>query len=63
MDEPNIVETLLPVVKYAGQEIIKIYKLKPSRLIKNDGSPVTIADKAAERAWKWLIAPGSCALS
>ena len=49
MDEPNIVETLLPAVKYAGQEIIKIYKLKPTRLIKNDGSPVTIADKAAEK--------------
>ena len=49
MDEPQIVETLLPTVKYAGQEIIKIYKLKPTSLIKNDGSPVTIADKAAEK--------------
>ena len=48
MDEPKIVETLLPSVKYAGQEIIKIYKLKPTRLIKNDGSPVTIADKETE---------------
>ena len=49
MDEPKIVETLLPAVKYAGQEIRKIYQLKPTRLIKNDGSPVTIADKAAEK--------------
>ena len=49
MDEPQIVETLLPAVKYAGEEIMKIYKLKPNKLIKNDGSPVTIADKAAEK--------------
>ena len=48
MDEPKIVETLLPAVKYAGQEIRKICQLKPTRLIKNDGSQVTIADKAAE---------------
>ena len=49
MDEPQIVETLLPTVKYAGEEIMKIYKLKPNKLIKDDGSPVTIADKAAEK--------------
>ena len=49
MDEPQIVETLLPTVKYAGEKIMKIYKLKPNKLIKNDGSPVTIADKAAEK--------------
>ena len=55
MDEPKIVETLLPAVKYAGQEIRKIYQLKPTRLIKNDGSPVTIADKETEKICKEVI--------
>ena len=48
MDENVLVKNLLPCVKQAGSKIIDIYDSKPNAEKKNDGSPVTIADKAAE---------------
>ena len=49
MDENVLVKNLLPCVKQAGSKIIYIYNSKPNAEQKNDGSPVTIADKAAEK--------------
>ena len=49
MDENVLVKNLLPCVKQAGSKIIDIYNSKPNAEQKNDGSPVTIADKAAEK--------------
>ena len=47
MDEHVLVKNLLPCVKKAGSKIIDIYNSKPNAEQKYDGSPVTIADKAA----------------
>ena len=49
MDENVLVKNLLPCVKEAGSKIIGIYNSKPNAEKKNDGSPVTIADKEAEK--------------
>ena len=49
MDEKVLVKNLLPCVKEAGSKIIDIYNSKPNAEQKYDGSPVTIADKAAEK--------------
>ena len=49
MDENVLVKNLLPCVKEAGSKIIDIYNSKPNAEQKYDGSPVTIADKAAEK--------------
>jgi len=49
MDEKVLVKNLLPCVKEAGSKIIDIYNLKPNAEQKYDGSPVTIADNAAEK--------------
>ena len=49
MDENVLVKNLLPCVKEAGSKIIDIYNSKPNAEQKHDGSPVTIADKAAEK--------------
>ena len=44
----ELVENLIPVAKSAGDEIMRIYKKIPESETKQDGSPVTEADKAAE---------------
>jgi len=49
MKENIDIEKLLPAVKNAGSRIMEIYNLNPEAEIKKDGSPVTIADKAAEK--------------
>lgn len=49
MKENIDIEKLLPAVKNAGSRIMEIYNLNPEVEIKKDGSPVTIADKAAEK--------------
>ena len=42
------IENLLPAVRNAGSKIMDVYNSNPEIEIKKDGSPVTIADKAAE---------------
>ena len=48
MDENLIIDNLLSTVKDAGSRILEIYNSNPKKEIKKDGSPVTLADKAAE---------------
>ena len=49
MNEKLVIKNLLPCVKEAGRRIIEIYNFDPKTEIKKDGSPVTLADKAAEK--------------
>lgn len=44
----NLIKSLLPVAKEAGEAIMSIYNHGFDHETKDDGSPVTIADKAAE---------------
>ena len=44
----NLSEKLIPSVYEAGLAIMEIYAEKPSGILKDDGSPVTKADRAAE---------------
>ena len=48
MNDKLAIKNLLPCVKEAGRKIIEIYNFNPKKEIKKDGSPVTLADKAAE---------------
>lgn len=48
-DYLNLIENLTPVAREAGQAIMDIYHKSSGHTLKEDGSPVTLADKAAER--------------
>ena len=43
-----IITQLKPVMRKAGHEIMKIYKVGVQPHFKEDGSPVTLADKRSE---------------
>ena len=44
----NLITSLTPCVLKAGKKIMDIYESNPSKKLKEDGSPVTEADNAAE---------------
>lgn len=44
----SLKDQLIPVVRRAGREIMRVYETAPKANIKDDGSPVTEADNAAE---------------
>lgn len=44
----TLIHSLLPAVKDAGKAIMSVYEKMPEAVLKNDGSPVTQADQAAE---------------
>ena len=48
IDYALLLEGMLPVVENAGKEIMRYYEQQVETEIKKDGSPVTMADKAAE---------------
>ena len=48
MDLNNLIDLLKPVVLEAGYEIMKVYRNGAKAEYKDDGSPVTIADKLSE---------------
>ena len=48
MNLENLISCLKPVVIEAGNEIMKIYRNGAKAEYKEDGSPVTIADKLSE---------------
>lgn len=48
MDLSSLVDALLPTVRLAGSEIMRIYNKGFCEDYKNDGSPVTEADRIAE---------------
>ena len=45
----KLIDNLLPYVIKAGDKILNIYEKEPKKEIKEDGSPVTEADKASEK--------------
>ena len=45
----DLLEKLIPVAKEAGYAIMEIYHKDANHSLKEDGSPVTLADKAAEK--------------
>ena len=47
-DYNYLIKQLLPAVKRAGEAIMKVYHQDVEHTLKQDGSPVTKADKAAE---------------
>lgn len=49
MNLSQLAKDLQPVVREAGDEILRIYDLGPDAEFKDDGSPVTAADRAADR--------------
>ncbi len=49
LDYDLLLEAMLPVVEHAGFEIMRYYQQRVDAEIKQDGSPVTLADKAAEK--------------
>ncbi len=49
LDYDLLLEAMLPVVESAGFEIMRYYQQQVDAEIKQDGSPVTLADKAAEK--------------
>ena len=48
MDFEHLQEQLTPIVREAGAAIMEVYKQPPEATYKGDGSPVTVADEAAE---------------
>ena len=48
MNPADFMKSLTPFVLEAGQRIMRIYKSVPTFELKNDGSPVTQADKESE---------------
>lgn len=48
-DYSKLIKTLLPFTKKAGDEIMEVYDNDFDHELKSDGSPVTKADKAAEK--------------
>ena len=58
--------SLIPIPRKPTTHIQKTAPGPPSEIARAT-PPIlpkpTVADKAAERAWKWVIAPGSLALS
>lgn len=49
MDLSKLAADLQPVMRAAGSEILRIYDLGPDVDFKEDGSPVSAADRAADR--------------
>lgn len=49
LDYERLIDKLLPAVRNAGSAIMSIYSNMPEADFKDDGSPVTQADKAAEK--------------
>lgn len=49
IDEQLIIDTLLPHARQAGEAIMEVYEQGARVETKSDGSPVTRADKAAEK--------------
>jgi 3'(2'), 5'-bisphosphate nucleotidase len=49
MNKVDLIEKLIPCILQAGIKIMEIYDLVPKKTFKPDGSPVTEADKAAEK--------------
>jgi len=49
LNYPDLIEKLLPVAKTAGDAIMQVYERKRDFSLKEDGSPVTAADRAAEK--------------
>lgn len=49
IDTSNFIARLVPVAKEAGLAIMKVYHKGAEHSLKEDGSPVTLADKAAEQ--------------
>lgn len=49
IDEQKIIDTLLPFARKAGEAIMNVYEEGTDAETKSDGSPVTKADKAAEK--------------
>ena len=47
-DHAYLLEQLVPIVEAAGRAIMDIYNTDFATEVKDDGSPVTIADKGAE---------------
>lgn len=45
----SLIHSLLPIAKEAGKAIIEVYENGFDHTLKNDGSPVTAADQAAEK--------------
>ena len=55
---PRLFETLLPVARMAGEAIMEVYAAGTVQVQrKQDGSPVTAADKAAHRVLAGELAP------
>lgn len=48
MDYAGLLEQLTPVARAAGAAIMEVYEQPPEATYKDDGSPVTAADEAAE---------------
>lgn len=48
MNYSDLIKNLLPIARQAGEAIMEIYARKGDFSLKQDGSPVTAADKAAE---------------
>jgi len=48
MDRKALLGELAPVARVAGAAIMAVYSEPPEATLKDDGSPVTVADKAAE---------------
>lgn len=55
---PRLFETLLPIARMAGEAIMEVYAAGAVQVLrKQDGSPVTAADKAAHRVLAGELAP------
>lgn len=48
MNHMELLNTLLPIASAAGQAIMEVYERPPEAVYKDDGSPLTVADEAAE---------------
>ena len=48
-EKSELLKELFPVMREAGQAIMKVYNAGFSSQLKDDGSPVTLADEAAEK--------------
>ncbi len=48
-DYSNLIDKLVPIAKEAGSAIMEFYNSNAHHTLKEDGSPVTLADKTAEK--------------